>query len=364
MTMKHFFRTFCSLCMVLATVLAAPATAETLDEIYQLADTKQYGPAMRRLETFLAMHPKDAQARFLKGLILTEQKKQAQAIEVFKNLSEDFPDLPEPYNNLAVLHADRGQYEEARMALVRAVRTHPGYTTAHENLGDIYAKMAAQSYARAMDLNSGNDALRSKLKQIGKLFGSPPKMPKVLGSVEPTENKPIIRDVPPPTSSRKKPAFIPPPPSPPLDGGYPVPAFGYNTKKSESPTASQEPVKGISSRQQTRTDVELVVRQWALAWSSRDIKGYLSAYSQAFQVPAEFSGRSAWEKRRRQVIRRAGAIRVTLANLKVNLLNENRAQTTFQQNYWSRRYQDKVNKTLSLVKEGDTWKIVREYTDG
>ena len=96
--------------------------------------------------TFLKAHPKDARGRFLKGLILTEQNKRADAIAVFIGLVQDYPELPEPYNNLGVLYASQGEYDKARTALEMAIRTHPGYATAHENLGDIYAKMASQDY--------------------------------------------------------------------------------------------------------------------------------------------------------------------------------------------------------------------------
>ena len=79
----------------------------------------------------------------MKGLILTEQGKPADAIKIFTGLTEDYPELPEPYNNLAVLYASQGQYDKARTALEMSIRTHPSYATAHENLGDIYAKMAS-----------------------------------------------------------------------------------------------------------------------------------------------------------------------------------------------------------------------------
>ncbi len=59
---------------------------------------------------------------------------------MFTKLSEDYPELPEPYNNLAVLYAQQKQYDKARTALEMAIRTHPSYAIAYENLGDIYAK--------------------------------------------------------------------------------------------------------------------------------------------------------------------------------------------------------------------------------
>src|SRR5204862_2623498 len=112
----------------------------------------------------------DAQARFLKGLIYTQQGKTAEAIKIFTSLTEDYPDLPEPYNNLAVLYAGQGQYEKARQALEMAIRTHPSYATAHENLGDIYAKMASQAYDKALQLDRSNQAAQGKLNLIKDLF--------------------------------------------------------------------------------------------------------------------------------------------------------------------------------------------------
>jgi Flp pilus assembly protein TadD len=101
--------------------------------------------------------------RFLKGLILTEQNKSAEAISVFTKLTEDFPRSPEPYNNLAVLFAATNQYEKSRAALEMAISTNPTYATAHENLGDVYAKLASQAYDKALQLDTSNTAAKSKL---------------------------------------------------------------------------------------------------------------------------------------------------------------------------------------------------------
>ena len=78
------------------------------------------------------------------------------AIAVFTELTEAYPELPEPYNNLAVLYANQNNFEKARNALEMVIRTHPSYATAHENLGDIYAKMASKAYDRALELDRGN----------------------------------------------------------------------------------------------------------------------------------------------------------------------------------------------------------------
>jgi tetratricopeptide (TPR) repeat protein len=89
---------------------------------------------------------------------------------VFTALTEDYPELPEPYNNLAVLYASQGNYEKAKSALELAIHTHPSYATAHENLGDIYAQLASRAYDRALQLDKTNTAAQTKLAMVKELF--------------------------------------------------------------------------------------------------------------------------------------------------------------------------------------------------
>jgi len=155
-------------------VVAAPALAQRdeLGDASELIKLGQYERALTRVEAYLEEQPKDARGRFLKGLILAEQKKFDEAIAVFTELTQDFPELPEPFNNLAVLYANQGQYDEARSALEMAIRTHPSYATAHENLGDVYAKLASQAYDKALQLDRENRTAQTKLNLIRELFSS------------------------------------------------------------------------------------------------------------------------------------------------------------------------------------------------
>ena len=121
----------------------------------------------------LAAKPRDPQARFLKGLILTEQGNTQEAIDIFTRLTQDYPELPEPYNNLAVIYASQGQYDKARAALEQSIRTHPSYATAYENLGDVYAKLASQAYDKALQLDSSNTGAQNKLSLVRELVGGP-----------------------------------------------------------------------------------------------------------------------------------------------------------------------------------------------
>src|SRR5689334_18159077 len=92
--------------------ISTPVWSQTdpLQDANQLFRQGQFDRAMDRVNTYLATRPKDARGRFLKGLILTEQNKPNEAIKMFTELSQDYPELPEPYNNLAVLYASQGQY--------------------------------------------------------------------------------------------------------------------------------------------------------------------------------------------------------------------------------------------------------------
>ena len=109
---------------------------------------------------------------FLKGLILTRKNQMDEARDIFVSLTKDHPELPEPYNNLAVIYAAQGDFTSARKALEQAINTHPSYATAHENLGDIYAKMASNAYNHALEIDSGNTTAREKLSLISNLFSA------------------------------------------------------------------------------------------------------------------------------------------------------------------------------------------------
>ena len=151
-----------------------PVQADETSEVMKLVQAGQATEAMVKLDQFLALKPKDPQLRFLKGVMLSDAKRSSEAIAVFTLLNEDYPELPEPYNNLAVLYAAQGQYDKARAALEAAVRGNPGYATAYENLGDIYARLAAQAYARALTLDATSASLPSKVAQLRPLVGSMP----------------------------------------------------------------------------------------------------------------------------------------------------------------------------------------------
>src|SRR5438477_12305002 len=160
------------LAVVLSTTL--PARADDLDDASKLLKAGQRDQALERVNRVLAQKKDDPKARFLKGVILTEQGSTREAIDTFTKLTQDYPNLPEPYNNLAVIYAGQGEYDKARAALEQSIRTHPSYATAYENLGDVYAKLASQAYDKALQIDSANAGAKNKLALVRDLVGGTP----------------------------------------------------------------------------------------------------------------------------------------------------------------------------------------------
>ncbi len=356
---------------LLAALLAAPVFADDLADVTRLLKNGQYAEALGRADAFLGKNPRDAQMRFLKGVILTEQNRSNEAITVFTKLTEDYPALPEPYNNLAVLYAAAGQYEKARAALDAAIRTNPSYATAYENLGDVHAKLASQAYDKALQLDSANSVAKSKLtlvrSLVGSLNGSAPK-------VAAAPNVPAVAKVTPPAPAPTAPASAPKvaaaspapavqaKPAPVAVPAKPVVVAKQDAIKPEA--AKPEPVKREPKPTPTanveRDDVLSAVHGWAKAWSAQDVKSYLNFYGSDFQTP-NGQARKAWEDDRRARIAGKGRISVKVESPQV-AVNGNSATVKFRQVYASDRLTANTRKTLTLTKHGGKWLIKQEST--
>ncbi len=161
----------------LALLAAGTAFADDYADVGALLRAGQPAQALARADQYLAAKPRDPQMRFLKGVALADAGRTADAIATYTALTEEYPELAEPYNNLAVLHAGQGQLDKARAALEAAVRANPSYAVAHENLGDIHARLAEQSWSKALQLDSQLAAsIRPKLAAARQLVtaGQPP----------------------------------------------------------------------------------------------------------------------------------------------------------------------------------------------
>src|SRR3569832_1379751 len=154
-----------------AFLVCVAAFADEHADVAALLRAGKPAEAITRADRFLAQSPMDAQMRFTKGLAQTEAGRSGDAIATFSRLTEDFPGMPEPYNNLAVLYAQQGQFDKARTALEAALKTNPSYATAYENLGDVYAKLASQAYSSALQLDTANNTAKPKLALIRDVGG-------------------------------------------------------------------------------------------------------------------------------------------------------------------------------------------------
>ena len=146
------------------------AYADDYSNVSQLLRAGKFNEALVKADSFLAANPRDPQMRFLKGVSQGYSGKKSEAINTFAQLTEDYPELPEPYNNLAVLYAGQNQFDKARAALEMAIRTNPSYATAYENLGDVYVQLASQAYNKALQFDSANTAVPPKLALIRELL--------------------------------------------------------------------------------------------------------------------------------------------------------------------------------------------------
>ena len=176
LSMKQVRRTLPRLLRLMAlTALLSAGVAHANDyaEIAQLIKAGKPADALAKADQRLAANPRDPQLRFLRGVAQADAGKPADAIATFTKLTEEYPELPEPYNNLAVLYANQNQLDKARTALEMAIRTNPSYATAHENLGDIYAKLASQAYNKALQLDATSaNSVKPKLALIRELFSA------------------------------------------------------------------------------------------------------------------------------------------------------------------------------------------------
>ncbi|WP_374676135.1 tetratricopeptide repeat protein, partial [Ideonella sp.] len=146
----------------------APAGREA-PEIQRLLKDGQPGSALKLIDEALARQPQDPQMRFRRGVALSMLDRKAEALAVFQKLTEDHPEMPAPYNNMAVILGSQGDYDKARQALERAIRTHPAYATAYQNLGDVYAQLASQAYTKALSLDKADASVPPKLALLREL---------------------------------------------------------------------------------------------------------------------------------------------------------------------------------------------------
>jgi len=279
------------------------------DEIKLLLKKGNYNSAETLVNTEINNNLNDPELLFYRGIIETNLGKNNKAIDTFRELTERFPELPEPFNNLAVLYAEKGQFRLSKEILEQAIKTNPSYLTAHINLGDIYTKMASEAYNKALEIDKTNNVAITKLSMITRLFNYQPN----------TKNTSIKL---------------------------------VNTKTE---------IKNIKlSKKEIEKNILDAIDNWKTAWEDKNMDGYLSSYSSNFNYPNGMS-KLQWEKYRTSRIISKKTINILISNIKLRFKKE-KVVATFTQNYKSGNLNQTSNKTLLFSGENDQWLIIEEIS--
>ncbi len=314
--------------------------ADEVADVQKLLSAGKNVEAMQKADQFLSSKPKDPMMRFLRGISLSQAGRTAEAVTAFQKLTEDYPELPEPFNNLAVLYAQQGQYDKSRTALEMAIRTNPSYATAYENLGDVYAKLASQAYSKALQIDT-RSAVAPKLAMIRDLFPKDRNAIAVAANTgtKPTTSVPVTTPtVPVASTPAVTPVVKPPVVTPPT-----------------IPVVTPPPV--ASNEAQQAKAVETALRAWAAAWSAKDVDGYLEAYADDFK--GDKGSHKAWAQERRERIVSKNKISVNLSGIDVTV-NGNKATARFRQAYKADSLDISSGKRVDFIRVGNDWLIVRE----
>jgi len=342
--------------------------------------------------------PQAVQWRFMEGVVQAQQGQIDKAIETFKQIIQTHPDHSEAYNNLGVLYASKGELEASKTYLEKALQTHPSYAAAHRNLSDVHSQLAKQSYAKALQVDPKAKSSAPQLTLLGSM-GSPqrvqPPAQNVASLARPAASAegPASGQAPTPASAAA-PAAPAAPASPPTGAAASVPSATTVAKATTSapaaaptaPASASAPAKAAApakpsptvaaaapaaaptsppaatpaadARQADRAAIDKAVRDWAKAWSNKDMPRYYAAYGSNF-TPANRASRAQWESDRRIRIVSKKSISVEVREMKVSFTGET-ASVRFQQLYTSDNLKGSSRKTLEMVRQGNRWLIVRE----
>ena len=280
---------------------------DKIEEIKVLLKNGKYDHAEILINNFNENNLNDPELLFYKGIVETNLGKKNQAIDTFRDLTERFPGLPEPFNNLAVLYAEKAQYRLAKEILEQAIKTNPSYLTAHINLGDIYTKMASEAYNKALEIDKSNNIAITKLSMITQLFNYQP-----------------------------------------------------NTKNTVIDSIKTKPVVKVTklSKERLSQDILNSIENWKTAWENKDMKSYLNSYASNFNYPNKMT-KSDWEKYRTSRIISKKIIYLSLSNIQLKFGKE-KITAIFTQKYNSGNLNQTSNKTLVFIKENDDWLILEE----
>ncbi len=319
--MRRWRRTLCVLPLGLCGLAWADATPT---QVQQLLQRGQHTQALQLIDQGLQRTPNRPDLTFYRGVALTELHRDDEALAVFRELNRAYPDSPEPLNNLGVLLARQNQWTPALEALQAALKIDPQYQAAHENLGDVYARLAALAYQNALKSPDGPAGhAQTKLRLVAQIAPLPAPAPLDLPA---TEKTPVSA-----TPMRQANAT-------PMDtAGAQVPGT-----VAPSPDVAQ---------------VHAALQRWADAWSRRDMAAYAASYTDGYATAG--LTHAQWLAQRRARIEGKTSIQVELDAVKVQV-NGDRATVQFVQRYTANDHRSVDRKTVTMHRQGDAWRIAQE----
>jgi len=332
--------------------IAAPAVEPALEQpatlsisaAHTLIDLGRNADAIGVLKQLVENTPTDFQAWFLLGVTQAKERRFHDAVASFGKVVALQPKLAEPHNNLAVIYNALGNFRAAVKELEASLKLKPDYATAHENIGDLYVKLAADAYRKALK-EGGRPALRQRYNRLLHIR---------------TVNQPEA-DTRPTSPSRLNTAQRP---ASEMERTSPE-----NTRISE-PTVidtitkqSPKPAPTDGKKIAAQADIMAAmaaVEAWRSAWSRQDLPSYFAAYSDAFDFSGRFKTLEQWKHYKQSVITKRAFIRVTLENIKAKKLAGGEIRLAFLQHFRSDSFNSDDVKTMLLRQTQDGWKIIYE----
>lgn len=327
---------------ILLFVFALPASvsANSLEQLQKQLQLQQYDRAATTGLALLRQSPDDLQTRFLTALAFQKNNQPEQARRYYEQIIQQYPQLPEPRNNLAMVYVKLGEHDRAIDLLIESLNTHPAYATAWQNLSNLYKGLASEAYRKALseEHNTSNVLDSIQLVALDKVNPIPLSTP----SAEKTQLAAV--SVP---AAAEQPART-------------------NEKPDQPATLSQPEVPAISPVTTAKAEPDLeqrlrqILQDWAQAWDNKAFDAYVNAYADDYQ--GNQASHAQWVEHRRSRILRSDPITVKISNIQIRSYDASRAIIDFTQAYKSPTYQDRVVKRVNLRKMNNAWKITSERT--
>ena len=169
--MRHLI-SFALSCALMA--WSAGAQADLYSDVNRLINSGQWDKAQKEVDQRLQVAPTDPQMRLLLSRIQEAQGQTQAAMDTLQAFTQSFPELAEPHNNLAVLLARENRHADALASLQAAVQARPDYAVALENMGDVYAALASQAYAKALQITPQQRRIQAKQLGIDQMLKAAP----------------------------------------------------------------------------------------------------------------------------------------------------------------------------------------------